>query len=142
MNLIQSWLKLILYCLCCLCLFLIRGNTGNSNISHKRNQITENHSLIIYFYWGGVYFNLFTSLKIQVHKYVATGKNKRSLLDDCKLCPVLSAKTVYSSTNLWSEKINCKMLKMLPFELLYLLDFFVKPLKKITDTCKGRVVEF
>ena len=33
--------------------------------------------------------------------------------------------------------------KMLPFELLYLLDFFVKPLTKITDTCcNGRVVEF
>ena len=55
----------------------------------------------------------------------------------------LSAKTVYSSTNLGSGKINCKML---PFELLYsgyLLDFFAKPLKKISDTCyKGRDVEF
>ena len=49
-------------------------------------------------------------------------------------------KQFHSSTNLGSGRINCKML---PFELLYLLDFFVKPLKKISDTCcMGRVVEF
>ena len=96
--------------------------------------------LIIYFYWGGVYLNLFTSLKIQFHKYVATGKNKKKFTRWLQAGLVCKNSLFFNESWKWEDQMFCKML---PFELLYLLDFFVKPLAKITDTCcKGRVVEF
>ena len=118
---------------------LIRGDTS---IFNHQSQKKSNHWKSISLFTSTEV--VFTSIFSQVWKYSFINtwqqeKIKRSLLDDCML--VLSAKTVYSSTNLGSGKINWKML--LPFELLYLLDFFVKPLKKISDTCcNGRVVEF
>ena len=84
---------------------LIRGDTS---IFNHQSQKKSNHWKSISLFTSTEV--VFTSIYSQVWQYSFINtwqqeKIKRSLLDDCML--VLSAKTVYSSTNLGSEKVKC-----------------------------------